>query len=66
MIYLQRSFKHEDAVYHEIKIHTYCCKRDFLVREDGDLLYFDFENGEYVLDGMAKSIRQAIEFANMP
>lgn len=60
MIYATASFEHEGKRYHQIKVNTACCKREFLVIEEGPGIYFDIENLCYTPVGMTDSINQAL------
>ena len=62
MIYVTRTFVNDDKPHHEIMIHTSCCKRIFIVREDAPGKYWDFENQEYCLEGTACSIKRQLKF----
>jgi hypothetical protein len=61
MIYVEKSFRDDKGdLYHQIRIHTSCCKRLYLVLEEKPGTYFDLEEGVHCLPGTAASIEQAI------
>lgn len=58
MIIVEKEFEHDGKKYLQIRIHTACCKRQFIV-EDKNTTMIDLESGTEVLDGMFESIRYA-------